>query len=79
MAQGRALRRIFASEAEAVAVLEKALLLFRDQGITGERFSDTIERLGFEAVEAQLLDDSLLQRREEILGAEKHLVGGAAC
>ncbi len=79
VAQGRALRRIFASEAEVVAVLEKALLLFRDQGITGERFSDTIERLGFEAVEAQLLDDSLLQRREEILGAEKHLVGGATC
>lgn len=79
VAQGQALRRVFASEDEVIAVLEKALLLYRDQGITGERFADTIARLGFENVEAQLLDDALLTRREEILGAEKHLVGGATC
>lgn len=79
VAQGQALRRVFASEDEVIAVLEKALLLYRDQGITGERFADTIARLGFENVEAQLLGDALLARREEILGAEKHLVGGATC
>ena len=32
-------------------VIEKAILLFREQGITGERFSDTIDRLGFENVQ----------------------------
>ena len=62
---------------EVLDVLEKALLLFRDQGIPGERFADTIARLGFENVEAQLLSDDLLQRKEEILG--KHTVGGATC
>ncbi|MCI8525953.1 MAG: 4Fe-4S binding protein [Oscillospiraceae bacterium] len=79
VAQGQALRTIFTSPEAVTAVLEKALLLFRDQGITGERFSDTIDRLGFENVEAQLLDDALLARRDEILQAEKHLVGGATC
>ena len=65
------------SEQEVLDVLEKALLLFRDQGIPGERFADTIARLGFENVEAQLLSDDLLRRKEEILG--KHTVGGATC
>ena len=77
MAQGQALHKVFPSEQEVLDVLEKALLLFRDQGIPGERFADTIARLGFESVEAQLLSDDLLQRKEEILG--KHTVGGATC
>ena len=77
VAQGQALHKVFPSEQEVLDVLEKALLLFRDQGIPGERFADTIARLGFESVEAQLLSDDLLQRKAEILG--KHTVGGATC
>ena len=79
VAQGRAMTKVFTSEEEVIAVLEKAILLFRDQGVTGERFADTVARLGFENVEAQLLDNALLERKAEILGAEKHLVGGATC
>jgi C_GCAxxG_C_C family probable redox protein len=78
-ARGRALSPVFAGEVEVMAVLEKALLLFRDQGVTGERFADTIARLGFENVEAQLLGDDLTRRKDEILGAVKHTVGGATC
>jgi len=78
-AQGRPLAHIFATEDEALAAVEKAILLYRDQGITGERFADTIERLGFGAVQAQLLGNELLRRKDEILRAEKHLVGGATC
>ena len=55
------------------------ILLFREQGITGERFADTIARLGFENVERQLLSDELLQRKSENLGAQKHMKGGATC
>ena len=77
VAQGQALHKVFPSEQEVLDVLEKALLLFRDQGIPGERFADTIARLGFENVEAQLLSDDLLRRKAEILG--KHTVGGATC
>ena len=60
-------------------VIEKAILLFREQGITGERFSDTIARLGFENVQEQLLSEELLNRKEENIKAEKHLTGGATC
>ena len=60
-------------------VLEKAILLLREQGKTGERFSDTIERLGFDNVEAQLLYNGLLERKEEIINAQVHLKGGATC
>ena len=59
--------------------IERAILFFRDEGITGERFADTISRLGFENVQAQLMADDLLARKEEILGAKVHLKGGATC
>ena len=79
IAQGRALSRIFTDKEEALAVIEKAILLFREQGKTGERFAKTIERLGFENVEAQLLSNDLLERKQQILDAELHLTGGATC
>ena len=79
VAQGRALEHIFTSEEEVMDVIEKAILLFREQGITGERFSDTIDRLGFENVQQQLMSNDLLQRKEENLAAQRHLKGGATC
>lgn len=78
-AEGRPLGRVFKTEEEALDVLEKAILLFREQGNTGERFSDTIERIGFENVESQLLSDAIMERKEEIIGAQVHLKGGATC
>ena len=77
--EGQPLSKIFTSKEEVLAIVEKAILLFREQGITGERFSDTIDRLGFANVEAQLLADDLLSRKQENLKAQKHLVGGATC
>lgn len=79
IAQGRALSKIFTDKEEALNVIEKAILLFREQGKTGERFAKTIERLGFENVEAQLLSNDLLERKQEILDAELHVSGGATC
>ena len=79
VARGRYLSPIFTSEEAVMAVIENAILLFREQGITGERFADTVERLGFENVEAQLLSDGLLSRKAENIAAEKHTVGGATC
>ena len=79
IAQGRALGKIFTDKEEALAVIEKAILLFREQGKTGERFARTIERLGFENVERQLLGNELLERRQLILDADLHTTGGATC
>ena len=76
---GMPLSKVFETEEEVLAVLEKAILLFREQGQTGERFAQTIERIGFENVEAQLLSDDILSRKEEILAAKLHMTGGAKC
>ena len=79
VAQGRAMKKIFTDKEEVMEVIEKALLLYREQGKTGERFADTIARLGFENVEAQLMSQDLLERKQEILDAQLHLTGGATC
>ena len=67
MARGQALAPIFTDREEVLKLVEKTILLFRDQGLPGERFADTIARLGFENVQAQLLSDDLLLRKDEIL------------
>ncbi|MBQ9922506.1 MAG: 4Fe-4S dicluster domain-containing protein [Clostridia bacterium] len=54
-AKAQPLSRIFATEDEVLEVVERAIIFFRDNGISGERFSDTIERIGFKNVEKELL------------------------
>ena len=53
--RGIALNKIFTSQDDVIATVERAIILFRDEGIPGERFSDTISRLGFDYVEKKLL------------------------
>lgn len=67
VAQGRTIRKIFTDKEEALNVIEKAILLFKEQGQSGERLAQTIDRIGFEKVEAQLLSDEILSRKDEIL------------
>lgn len=67
VAHGKPLTKILTSEEEVLNVIEKAILLFREQGAAGERFADTVERIGFEQVQAQLFSDELLSRKDEIL------------
>lgn len=66
-AQGRPMSKIFTEKDEALNVVEKAILLFREQGIAGERFAETIDRIGFDKVEAMLLADDLLERKDQII------------
>lgn len=63
------------SEEEALDLIEKSILLFKKEGITGERFSDTIERLGMDYIDATLNSEKLLQEKSEILQIQT--VGGA--
>lgn len=79
VAQGRYLDKVFTDKEEVLAIVEKAILLFREQGITGERFADTVARLGFENVQEQLLKNDLLARKDDNLKAQKHMKGGATC
>ena len=62
-----------------MSIIEKALLIYREQGITGERFGVTVDRIGFDSFVAQLLKDDILERKQAILDAQLHLVGGAQC
>ena len=75
VAHGIPLTKIFTSEDEVMDVIEKAILLFRDEGISGERFADTVARLGFDYVNEKLLGDSI--DKEAVL--KKTVKGGATC
>lgn len=57
VAHGRTLTRIFTDEEQVMKVVERAILLFRDEGIAGERFADTVNRLGFEYVNEKLISE----------------------
>ena len=75
VAFGKPLNKIFLSEEEVIDLVERTILFFRDEGITGERLSDTVERLGFAYVEEKLLSGSV--DKAGILN--KTVVGGASC
>lgn len=66
-AHGKPMDILLTTEEEVLSMVEKAILLFRDQGVAGERFSDTLARIGFDAACAILEGDTLLQRKTEIL------------
>lgn len=75
IAHGKPLTKIFTSEEEVMNVVEKAILLFRDEGRSGERFADTVNRLGFDYVNEKLISGNI--DKTAILG--KTVKGGATC
>ena len=75
VAHGMPLTKIFDSEEEVLEVVERAILLFRDEGISGERFADTVNRLGFDYVNEKLLSDTI----DKAAILQKTVKGGATC
>ncbi len=75
VAHGMPLTKIFDSEEEVLEVVERAILLFRDEGISGERFADTVSRLGFDYVNEKLLSDTI----DKAAVLQKTVKGGATC
>lgn len=55
IARGTALSKVFTSEQEVIDLVGRAIEIFKNEGKPGERFADTVKRLGFENVEAKLL------------------------
>lgn len=76
-AHGRALDKFFTSEEEVMDTVERAILLFRNEGLSGERFADTVTRLGFDYVQDKLLYRQIDIDKAEIL--KKTVNGGASC
>ena len=68
--RGTPLDFIFETEEEILSAVEKTILFYKENGTTGERFAETIERVGFEKVEQAVLSDDILLRKEEILKDE---------
>ena len=54
-AQGIPLSKLFTSEEEVLDVIERTILLFRDEGLPGERFADTVSRLGIDYIEGKIV------------------------
>lgn len=77
VAHGQMLQKLFTDESEVMETVEKAILLFRSEGVPGERFADTINRIGFEKAQEILFSNELLEKKNEILGL--NVVGGATC
>lgn len=77
--RGKPISKMLTSQQELMDVIEKSILFYREQGITGERLGQTVGRLGMELVEQELLSQDLLDRKQEIIDAELHTVGGATC
>ena len=67
VARGIKLNKIFETKEELLKAVEKTILFFKEKGNAGERFSDTINRIGFENAEKEILADDILKRKEEIL------------
>lgn len=64
---------------EVFEMIEQALLLYREQGKTGERFGMFIQRIGADSFIAQLKAGDVMERKQAILDAKLHLEGGATC
>ena len=61
------LSTVYPSAEAVLEVIEKCILLFRAYGEAGERFADTVARLGFARVEELLATNELLDKKSEIL------------
>lgn len=57
-------------KADAFNIIEKAILLFKSEGISGERFGMMVDRLGEAYVQDKLLNNELLDKKNEILANE---------
>lgn len=75
VASGQALTKIFTSEDEVMDVVDRAIMFFRSEGVTGERFADTVARLGFDYVNEKLISGNI--DKDEIM--KKTVKGGATC
>lgn len=73
---GTPLPRLFSRD-ELFDLVEKAILLFKRDGKTGERFGEMIDRIGIEPASRLLLSDDLLREKDKILSLDTK--GGASC
>jgi len=74
--RGLPLQNVY-NEEELFCVIEKAILLYKEQGIPGERFGSMVNRLGMAFFEEEMASDRVLQQKNQILGIDPK--DGAVC
>lgn len=79
IARGQALDKIFTDEAELLSAVEKAILFYKEIGRSGERFADTIQRVGFRYAQETILGDKILWRKSAILEICDDEITGEEC
>lgn len=65
--RGIQLTPVFTDVEHLLATVEKTILFFKAYGVDGERFADTLSRIGFAESELIILSDELMNRRAEIV------------
>ena len=76
---GQPLDKIFKTEEEVLATIEKAILFYKEQGRFNERFADTISRIGFKYSQETILGDRILWRKESIFEIGDEEISGDEC
>lgn len=76
---GQPLDKIFETEEEVLATIEKAILFYKEQGRFNERFADTISRIGFKYSQETILGDRILWRKASILEIGDEEISGDEC
>lgn len=66
-ARGQKIDYLFTDREQVLNFIETCILFFRENGEKGERFADTIARIGFENVQKALLSGDILIRKYEII------------
>lgn len=64
--RGEPIPRLYTYD-EALDVVEKAILLYKRDGIVGERFADTVARIGIDKVAAIFETSEIIDKKNEIL------------
>lgn len=70
VARGTKIDKLFENEGDVLSAIEKIILFYKENGTPGERFADTIARLGFEKVQSEVLGEEILNRKAEVLSHE---------
>lgn len=53
--RGKKINYVFNSEEEVLDAIERIILMYKEKGIKGERFADTINRIGFDVFEKEII------------------------
>lgn len=67
VARGIKIEKLFENENDVLEAIEKIIIFYKENGTPGERFADTITRLGFENVQSEVLSNEIHATKDEVI------------